>query len=288
MRFFYREVDLWQATLENQFSLEGVGGHNGETCQIKVSPANEDSGIIFRKNGKEIPADYKLVSNTNLCTQISNQNGDSVKTIEHLCAALYGMGVSNAVVDVEGEEIPMLDGSSLEFVKAIERVGVRCQYKPRKVLKILKKVRITDGDKYEEFEPYHDFCVNISCDFEVKGLKTLPEVFDFSKDDFLKEIASARTFGFEEDAESIRKNNLALGASLANTVVYDSSGIPLNKGGLRFANESVKHKILDVIGDMSLSQYWIHGKFNCFCPSHKLNNMMLRLLLSNPENYEIL
>lgn len=279
---------MWQSTLKNQFCLEGIGVHSGKKCTVKVSPADENKGIIFKISGNEISADFNVVSNANMCTQISNKNGDSVKTIEHLSAALYGMKISNAIIEVESGEVPILDGSSLKFIESIEQAGVYCQYKPRKVLRILKNVKVTDGDKYEEFKPHHDFTISVSCDFEAKGLKTLPEIFDFSEGDFAKEIAPARTFGFEEDIELIRKNNLALGASLENTVVYDSSGIPLNKGGLRFENESVKHKLLDVIGDMSLSQYWIQGNLSCFCPSHRLNNILLRVLFSNPENYEIL
>ncbi len=276
--------------------MNGVGVHRGQECSTTIKPASEDTGIIFFKSDvsnegakeEKIIASYKNVKNATMCTQISNENGASLKTIEHLMAALYGMKISNAVVEVRGEEIPILDGSSLMFVEKIKEVGIQKQSKPRKILKVLKKIKVTDGDKFEEIEPFDDFEINAKCDFEAKGLKTDPVIFNFSKNDFATEIAAARTFGFVSEVEYIKKHNLAQGASLKNTVVYNDKGIPLNDEGLRFENESAKHKVLDIIGDLSLSQYWIQGRMNCFCPSHKLNNILLRMLFASTENYEIL
>ena len=168
------------------------------------------------------------------------------------------------------------------------KIGVKQQSKNRKIIKIIKKVKVTDNEKYEELSSGDSFTFNIKCDFVKKGLLTSEINFDLNKDNFYENIAPARTFGFISDVEILRKNNLALGASLENTVVYDNYGKPMNAGGLRFENESVKHKLLDVIGDLSLSGYWIQGHFSAFCPSHKLNNILLKLLFSNPENYEIL
>ena len=285
---------MQQATLRDSFSISGIGVHKGKECSIIVKPADEDSGIVFFRSDREgngfrnekIAAHYNNVTNATMCTQISNENGASLKTIEHIMAALYGMKISNAIVEVQGEEIPILDGSSLKFVESIKKVGIQKQSKPRKILKILKKIKLTDGNKFEEIEPFDDFEINAKCDFEAKGLKTDPVIFNFSKNDFAAEIAPARTFGFISEVEYIKKNNLALGASLKNTVVYNDKGIPLNDEGLRLENESAKHKVLDIIGDLALSQYWIQGRVNCFCPSHKLNNILLRMLFSNPENYE--
>ncbi len=287
---------MQQATLKDSFSVSGIGVHRGKDCSITVKPADEDTGIVFFRsdkgegefqNEKIIPC-YDNVANAIMCTQISNENGASLKTIEHIMAALYGMKISNAIVEVQGEEIPILDGSSLKFIEKIKEVGIQKQPKSRKILKVLKKIKVTDGDKFEEIEPYDDFEINVKCDFGSKGLKTDPVVFNFSKNNFASEIAPARTFGFISEVEYIKKHNLALGASLKNTVVYNDNGIPLNDEGLRFENESAKHKVLDIIGDFALSQYWIHGRMNCFCPSHKLNNILLRMLFSSPENYEIL
>lgn len=276
--------------------MNGVGVHRGQECSATIKPASEDTGIIFFKSDvsnegakeEKIIASYKNVKNAMMCTQISNENGASLKTIEHLMAALYGMKISNAIVEVRGEEIPILDGSSLTFVEKIKEVGIQKQSKPRKILKVLKKIKITDGNKFEEIEPFDDFEINAKCDFEAKGLKTDPVIFNFSKNDFATEIAAARTFGFISEVEYIKKHNLAQGASLKNTVVYNDKGIPLNDEGLRLENESAKHKVLDIIGDLSLSQCWIQGRMNCFCPSHKLNNILLRMLFASTENYEIL
>ena len=287
---------MHQSTLKDSFFIEGVGVHRGKNCSVTVRPADEDTGIVFFRSDREnegfknekIIASYNKVENATMCTQIFNENGASLKTIEHIMAALYGMKISNAIIEVRGEEIPILEGSALKFVEKIREVGIQKQLKPRKILKVLKKVKVTDGDKFEEIEPYDDFEINAKCDFEAKGLKTDSVIFNFSKNNFASEIAPARTFGFISEVEYIKKHNLALGASLKNTVVYNDKGIPLNDEGLRFENESAKHKVLDIIGDLALSQYWIQGRVNCFCPSHKLNNILLRMLFASTENYEIL
>ncbi|MBO7537245.1 MAG: UDP-3-O-[3-hydroxymyristoyl] N-acetylglucosamine deacetylase [Alphaproteobacteria bacterium] len=287
---------MHQATLKDSFSLDGVGVHKGKVCSVTVKPADKDTGIIFFRSDKggsgfqseKIVASYDNVENATMCTQISNENGASLKTIEHLMAALYGMKISNAIIEVQGEEIPILDGSSLRFVEQISRVGIKRQVRSRKILKVLKKIKVTDGEKFEEIEPFDGFEINAKCDFEAKGLKTDPVTFNFSKNNFVSKIAPARTFGFVSEAEYVKKHNLALGASLKNTVIYNDKGIPLNDDGLRFENESARHKVLDIIGDLALSQYWIQGRVNCFCPSHKLNNILLRMLFASTENYEIL
>ncbi len=281
---------MLQATLKEPFTLKGLGVHSGKECSVTVYPTEEDKGIIFKlKNSQSIiRGNFANVSDTRMCTQISNTEGQSLKTIEHLVATLYGLKISNAFIEVEGEEIPILDGSAKPFASEINKVGVELQSKNRKIIKIIKKVKVTDNEKYEELSSGNSFTFNIKCDFVKKGLLTSEINFDLNKDNFYENIAPARTFGFISDVEILRKNNLALGASLENTVVYDNYGKPMNAEGLRFENESVKHKLLDVIGDLSLSGYWIQGHFSAFCPSHKLNNILLKLLFSNPENYEIL
>lgn len=281
---------MQQKTLKDNFYVEGIGVHGGQKCSIAVNPAPENTGIIFISNesGNKIIPNYKNVGCTAMCTQVANDQGDTIKTIEHLMAAFYGTGVTNAVVEVSGGEVPILDGSSVVFAELIGKTGIESQSAPRKILKILKPVQATDGDKYIKVEPYSSFAVKASYDFTAKGLKTNTVEFDFSKNDFGTEIAPARTFGFEADIDMVRKLNLALGASLENTVVYNDEGVPLNSKGLRMDNESVRHKILDFIGDVSLSQYWIQGRFECHCSGHSLNNVFLRLLLSNIEKYEII
>ena len=281
---------MLQATLKEPFTLKGLGVHSGKECSVTVYPAEEDNGIIFKlKNSQSvIKGNFSNVSDTRMCTQISNTEGQSLKTIEHLVAALYGLKISNAFIEVNGGEIPILDGSAKPFASEINKIGVKQKSKNRKIIKIIKKVKVTDNEKYEELSSGDSFTFNIKCDFVKKGLLTSEINFDLNKDNFYENIAPARTFGFISDVEILRKNSLALGASLENTVVYDNYGKPMNAEGLRFENESVKHKLLDVIGDLSLSGYWIQGHFSAFCPSHKLNNILLKLLFSNPENYEIL
>lgn len=281
---------MFQTTLQKSFTLSGIGVHSGKIFSVTICPAEENTGIIFHRVDTDsyIPADFKNVSNATMCTQISDKDGNSIKTIEHLSAALYAMKVSNAHIKVSGEELPILDGSAKPFIKAIHEVGIINQTKQRKFLKILKKIKVTENDKYEELSPSNSFSLDVKCDFAAKGLITSPAQFDFSKNDFSEDIAGARTFGFISDVDFLKKNHLALGASLENTVVYDEKGQPMNEDGLRFENESVKHKLLDVIGDLSLCGYWIQGNFAAFCPSHKLNNILLKVLFSSAENYEII
>ncbi|MBQ3564957.1 MAG: UDP-3-O-[Alphaproteobacteria bacterium] len=279
---------LYQKTLGSAFSIEGIGVHSGKICSVKVSPAEENTGIMFQNSHELFPAIYNNVISTSLCTQISLGNTASVNTIEHLMAALYGMQISNAIIEPEGTEIPILDGSSLRFVELINQAGIVQQKSARKTIKILKKLKITDGDKFEEVIPDESFSISCSCDFQKKGLVTSPVHFDLNKNNFEKEIAPARTFGFFSEVEFIRKNNLAMGASMDNTVVYDDKGQPMNPEGLRMENESAKHKVLDLIGDLSLSGCWIQGKLNCFCPSHKLNNLIVRMIFNSSENYQII
>ncbi|MDR3179941.1 MAG: UDP-3-O-acyl-N-acetylglucosamine deacetylase [Holosporaceae bacterium] len=271
---------MLQKTIASPVSLEGIGVHSGKMCRIKILPAPEDYGIIFARTdlteNNIIPADYKNVSSTTLCTRLSNEFGASISVVEHLCAALYGLGISNAVVNVEGDEIPILDGSSEIFVREIMSVGLKNQSKARKILKIEKTVRVENGEKWSSLSAADHLEINLSCDFTKKSLKTAPFSYVFLQDSFAKEIAPARTFGFWEDLKYIRENNLANGASLENTVVFDSQGRALNEGHLRFENEPIRHKILDIIGDLSLSQYLIIGRYDGFCSGHELNNMLLK------------
>ena len=281
---------MQQKTLKNDLYIEGIGVHSGQKCSVRVKPSRENNGIVFIaiETGVKIIPSCKNVGYTAMCTQIANNHGDTIKTIEHIMAALYGTGITNAIVEISGGEVPILDGSAKIFIEEILKIGVELQQSPRKILKILAPIQAMDGNKYIKAEPDRDFVIKAVYDFTSKGLKTDATEFDFSKNDFIKEIAPARTFGFMADAEVIKKHNLALGASLENTVIYGDNGVPLNSEGLRMENESVRHKILDFIGDISLSQYWMQGRFTCHCSGHSLNNIFLRLLLSNIERYEIL
>ncbi|MDR2681995.1 MAG: UDP-3-O-acyl-N-acetylglucosamine deacetylase [Holosporaceae bacterium] len=274
---------MLQKTIASFVALEGVGVHSGKMRRIKILPAPEDCGIIFLRTDLEenniIRADYKNVSETMMCTKLSNEFGASVSVVEHLCAAFYGLGVSNAIVKVDGNEIPILDGSSKIFVQKIMEVGLEEQPKKRKLLKIKETIRVENGEKWLSLSPADHFVINLSCDFTKRGLKTAPFSYDFSQDSFETEIAPARTFGFLDDLEYVKKNNLARGASPENSLVFDAKGCVVNEGSLRFADEPMRHKILDIIGDLSLSQYLIVGQCDGFCTGHALNNLLLKKLL---------
>lgn len=280
-----------QFTIKSPISLEGIGVHSGKTCKIVIEPAPCNSGIVYicspYDNDRSIvAADYKNVSDTTMCTRITNEFGITVSVIEHISAAFYGLGVANALVKLEeGDEIPFLDGSSLHFVETIEDVGLQKQSEERRKIRILREVKIGDEKKWASLSPFEHFLVNVRCDFFARGLKTEPFVYDSAVDNFKKDVAGARTFGFFSDVEYLRKNNLAIGASLENTVVFESDGRVMNPEGLRYHDEPVRHKLLDAIGDLSLSQYEIIGRYDAFCPGHNINNLLLRELFKDEGNY---
>ena len=278
---------MFQSTLKDSVVFEGIGVHSGEPCRAKICPAEKDTGIIFvnTKTQKQVRANYKNVANSAMCTKLV---GDiTVATVEHVSSALYGLNITNAIIEVDNDEMPILDGSALEFVKKITEVGIEPQMAPRKALRITKMVRLDDGEKWITLSPAESLSIKVNCDYSLKGLKTEPLKFDFAEGDYATEIAFARTFGFFEDAEFLKKNKLALGASLDNSVVFDKTGKPMNKEGLRAVNEPIRHKILDAIGDLAMSEYQIIGKYEAYCPSHKLHNLILRMLFSDARNYEI-
>jgi UDP-3-O-[3-hydroxymyristoyl] N-acetylglucosamine deacetylase len=279
---------LLQSTLKSSVTFEGIGIHTGNYCRISVSPAEEDAGIVFLKGKDKIEATFNNVSATMMCTKLSNVNGISITTIEHLSATLYGLGITNALITIENNEIPVLDGSALPFVKAFLSSGTMKQKKKFRVLRVLKPVKIQEGVKWTSLSPADSLTINVECDFSARGLEADHYSFDFSNDDFINEISPARTFGFLADAEFLKENHLALGASLDNTIVFDEKGCSINKDGLRFPNEPIRHKILDIIGDLSLSQCDLRTRFDSFCPSHKMNNTILRALFEKNDNYEIL
>lgn len=279
---------MHKKTLRRSVHIEGIGVHSGKSCSITINPAPENTGILYKKCGNEIESKYSNVSGTTMCTTISNKSGDSVAVIEHLSAAFYALEISNAVIEVNGDEIPFLDGCCREFIDAITSAGIVAQEAQCKILKVSKSVKIEDASRWASISPAESFVINLTCDFTAKNLASAPFSFDFAKDDFTKDISAARTFGFLSDVEFLRKNNLALGSSLENTVVFNNDGKPINKGGLRYENEHVRHKILDIVGDFSLSQYRIIGQYDGFCSGHQINNMLLFELFKDESNFEII
>ena len=268
----------FQKTLVRSFKCSGIGVHSGALVNVEISPAQEDQGIIFiRSDIKEnnvIPALFDKVVDTSMCTKIANEFGVSVATIEHLMSALWGSGVDNAIIYIDGPEVPVMDGSSDAFIKLIKEVGLVDQKVARKFIEISQVVRVELQDKSISIEPSESFSVNFIIDFDNKYIQAQSHSFN-SKENFEQQIGKARTFGFVKDVEYLQSIGLAKGASLDNAIAIGEEGI-LNKGGLRYKNEFVRHKILDCIGDLYLAGARIKGKINAVRSGHHLNNLLLR------------
>ena len=281
---------LNQKTINEIISIEGVGLHTGELTNMKINPAVPNTGIVFKRidlknNNYVIPGIFN-VSNANFCTTISNEFGVKVSTIEHLMAALFGEGIDNALIEIDSQEVPILDGSAKEFVEKIRLSGIKESSTPIKIIKIEKKISLNDGSKSISIEPNK---ISLDIDFEIKyensligNQRNLIKVYE--KD--LTEIYNSRTFCLFEDVEKLKKMNLAKGGSLKNAVVVKDNNI-LNEGGLRNNKEFVNHKILDCIGDLYLSGYKVIGKIICSQGGHKLTNQLLREVFQNKDNFTI-
>ncbi|WP_163935533.1 UDP-3-O-acyl-N-acetylglucosamine deacetylase [Paraferrimonas sp. SM1919] len=283
---------IFQRTVKQIVTVTGVGLHSGEKVNLTIKPAAINSGITLVRTDLSpnvtIAADADLVKETTLCTALVNELGVKVSTIEHLFSALAGLGIDNAIIEVDAPEIPIMDGSASPFVYLLQSVGIESQSAPKKYLKITKPIRVEDGDKWAEFHPYQGFKLDFAIDFEHPVIsKSLQRMqMDFSSDTFIKEISKARTFGFMRDIEYLRANNLALGGSMENAVVLDEFKV-LNPNGLRDDNEFIKHKILDAFGDLYLAGYAILGEFKAYKTGHALNNQLVRALLSQQEAWEL-
>jgi UDP-3-O-[3-hydroxymyristoyl] N-acetylglucosamine deacetylase len=276
-----------QTTLADQVVIEGIGVHQGRPARVVLHPAEAGSGITFLRtnlpNGRErlIEARNHSVCDTQLCTVIGDETGASVATIEHLMSALAGLGLDNVLVEVDGPEMPILDGSSRLFVDAIDQVGIRTQSASRKVIKVLKPVKVELGNAFVELLPREQgFRLDVEIAFESKVIGRQSYGMDLDPKAYRREIASARTFGFMRDVERLWKAGLALGASLENTIAVGEDAV-VNPEGLRFPNEFVRHKLLDAIGDLALAGNAIQGHYRAFCPGHKLNAMIVDALLAD-------
>lgn len=281
---------LKQRTLSNSIKASGVGLHSGEKVNMTLRPAAKDTGIIFRRLDiepiQQIPALAKSVIDTMLGTTIAKKNA-SVMTVEHLLAAFAGLGIDNALIDLDGPEVPIMDGSSASFIFLIESAGIEEQNASKKFLRIKKNIRVEDGEKFAEFKPYNGYRISFEIDFDhpmIKSKLTKLSV-DFSTLTFLKEISRARTFGFLKEIETLRSKNLALGGSLDNAIVFDDYRI-LNQDGLRYQDELVRHKILDVVGDLYLMGHILVGEFNGYKSGHELNNKLILKLYTDQTAWE--
>ena len=282
---------LTQKTVKNNISLKGIGIHTGKEVHLNVLPANPNTGIVFirkdlKKNNTIYPF-YNNVTNTTLCTTISNEHGVKVSTIEHLMGAFYGFGIDNAIVEIDSQEVPIFDGSAKVFIENINKVGLKFSEQPIKIIKINKKVEVQDGEKSILIEKSN---VTSDIEFEIKYKNNLINkqknkinVFE----DNLSDIFNSRTFCLYEDIEKLKKMNLGLGGSLDNAIVIKQNKV-LNNGGLRNTLEFVNHKILDCMGDLFLSGYKIIGSLKCSQGGHNLTNQLLKKVFSNQSNYSLI
>ena len=284
-------LKIYQQTISEPVSLEGIGLHTGKNAELRILPGNDDQGIIFKRSdltdNNIIEANYNNVSNAKLCTTLKNKSGIKVSTVEHLLAALYISEIDNAVIEINNEEVPIMDGSAKDFLSLIQKAGIKKLSKKKKYLKILKKVDFTDGDRKISIEPNgSSFEVDFQLKYENKIIGNQKNVVNFQSDK-LNDISNSRTFCLYEDVEKIKKFGLAQGGSLENALVVDRERV-LNQDGLRNEKEFVNHKILDLAGDFLLSGYSVLGKVTCYQGGHELTNLFLRNLLGSKSAVQII
>ena len=281
---------LRQRTLKTSIRATGVGLHNGEKVYMTLRPAAENAGITFRRvdldEPVDVPADPRLVGETMLGTTLI-KDGVKVATVEHLMSALAGLGIDNLHVDLSAPEVPIMDGSAGPFVFLLQSAGIEEQNAPKKFIRVRKKVRVEEDDKWAQLTPFNGFKVNFEIAFNHPVFNKLSRSasIDFSSTSFLKEVSRARTFCFLRDVEALRANNLTLGGSMDNAIVLDDYRI-LNEDGLRYTNEFVIHKILDAIGDVYLLGHTLIGEFSAHKSGHDLNNKLLLAMLADETAWE--
>ena len=279
-----------QRTLKNVIRATGVGLHSGEKVYMTLRPAAPDTGIVFRRVDFESPieihAKAEKVGDTSLCTALVEGNV-RVMTIEHLLSAMAGLGIDNAYVDLSTAEVPIMDGSAGPFVFLLQSAGIEEQAKAKRFIRILKPIKVEDGDKWARFEPFEGFKVGFTIDFQhpIFNKSTSSTEIDFSTTSFVKEVSRARTFGFMKDIEFLRERNLALGGSMDNAIVLDDYRV-LNEDGLRYEDEFVRHKMLDAIGDLYLFGTGILGAYEGYKAGHAMNNKLLRAMMEQPDAWE--
>ena len=282
---------IYQQTLSKPINFKGQGLHTGRSCAIKILPAEANQGITFKRTDLDknniINANYKNVSSAKLCTTLENKFGVKVSTVEHLLAAFYISGIDNAMVEIDNEEVPIMDGSAVNFINEIRKQNLKELSKKRKYLRVLKKVDLEDGDKKISIEKGNSSLeVQFNLNYKNKIINKQKNKIDFQNDD-LEDVINSRTFCLYEDIEKIKKLGLAKGGSLENALVVDKDKI-LNKDGLRNENEFVNHKILDLAGDFLLSGHRVLGKVSCNQGGHELTNIFLRKLINQKSAFSII
>ena len=280
---------LKQRTLSSKINASGVGLHTGKKISLTLKPSPVNTGIIFKRTDIEsepIKASLENVFDTRLSTSLSNDQ-IKISTVEHLLSALAGIGIDNALVELDGPEVPIMDGSARPFVFMIQSAGIQEQIEAKKFIKIKKTIEVKQDEKWAKIEPFNGFKVAFTIDFDHPAFNETSQSseIDFSSVSYLSQVSRARTFGFAKDIELLRKNNLALGGSVNNAIVIDDYKV-VNEEGVRFQDEFVKHKILDAIGDLYLLGHGLMGSFSAYKSGHHLNNLLLRELVNNVDAWE--
>jgi len=277
---------MQQRTIKKPVEVVGIGLHKGEPIKLRLEPLSADAGIIFYREdlAMSIPLSPDSVIDTRMATVIGSEKG-YISTIEHFLSAIYAYGIDNLRVVVDGNEMPIMDGSSISFCLLLDEAGVQELDVPKKVIRVKEAIEVQDGDKFVRLLPHDSATFDFKIKFDHPVIGEQSESFDFSTHNFIEEIARARTFGFAKDIQYLQSQNLALGATLQNAIGLDDHKV-LNPEGLRFDNEFARHKILDAMGDMMVSGHNILAKYESFAGSHHLNYQLTSKLLSDSKNYE--
>ena len=279
-----------QRTIKKMVKARGVGIHSGKLVNLTLIPAEADHGVVFKRldaGGRQVHAHSAFVNEVVLSTGLESQ-GVKISTIEHLMSALSALGIDNLLVELDSFEVPIMDGSSAPFIFLVQSAGIQEQDAPKRFIVIKDIVRVENGASWAQVSPHNGFMVTLEIDFEHKKIKESGQklTIDFAEQSYLKEISRARTFGFERDVEMLQKQNLALGASTVNAIALSDDDI-LNEDGMRFHNEFVKHKILDIVGDLYLLGGNLIGHYEGYKTGHMLNDQLLSAILSQPKAFTI-
>jgi len=284
----WRQEPLMQATLRSSVSFSGVGLHTGRLARMVLHPQAANMGIWVRRSDKRdapmIPARFDVVPQSRLCTKLEGDDGTDVSTVEHVMAALAGCGIHNAIIEIDGPEIPILDGSAAPFVRGILQAGIQRQTAPIRAIEILETVRVSDGLAEARLDPAQGLEMDFTIDFEDAAIGRQRRVADLSNGRFVRELCDSRTFCRKADVDAMRAAGLALGGTYENAVVVDGEEV-LSPGGLRHADEAVRHKMLDALGDLALAGAPILGRYTGVRPGHMLTNQLLRALFAAPKAF---
>ncbi|SEN82503.1 UDP-3-O-[3-hydroxymyristoyl] N-acetylglucosamine deacetylase [Paracoccus alcaliphilus] len=278
-----------QATLKSRCVFTGVGLHSGAPARLEIHPAPAGFGIMFRRTdlnpSVDIPARWDRVTPSKLCTLMDNGQGVTLSTVEHIMAALAGTGIHNALVSVDGPEVPILDGSAAPFVRGILRAGIQIQAQPLRAIRVLRPVEVREGEAFARLTPADHLEIDFEIDFTDAAIGHQEKVLDMANGAFLRELADSRTFCRQADVDAMRKNGLALGGTYMNAVVVDGARV-LTPGGLRHADEAVRHKMLDAMGDLALAGAPLLARYTGHRAGHAMTNRLLRALFADPTAWE--